>query len=187
MTLAELRKQIDTIDSQILELLEKRTSIVKQVGHLKNSDVIMRPLREARMLEDLASKTDLPDAAIKEIFRKIIAMSVNIEGQPKIFVLSKTAYLVAMEYFGSFADINLISPDKIKKEMNLKRAVLLLSKKSPYYKDTLVAGAKIFAKLPLQNQPDFLTEYYAWGFVEEEGDSKTTKVYKGTTYIGCYS
>jgi len=54
MSLEELRNQIDSFDDQMLEILNKRMDVVKQVGELKKQTqtVIYRPERENRLLID---------------------------------------------------------------------------------------------------------------------------------------
>ena len=59
MDLKNLRDQIDTIDNQMLELLNERMEIVKAVGEFKNKSggAIYRPEREVEIIGD---RSDLP-------------------------------------------------------------------------------------------------------------------------------
>lgn len=83
MTLEEIRIEIDAIDSQLLEILNKRMLLVHQVGELKRSSktVIYRPEREKYILDRLKSLNDglLNDASIDAIFLEIFAAARNIE------------------------------------------------------------------------------------------------------------
>ena len=53
ITLNDLRKKIDQIDSRLLELLNERMDVVRQVGELKRSTnaIIFRPEREKAILD----------------------------------------------------------------------------------------------------------------------------------------
>lgn len=90
-----LRGHIDRIDSEIIELLDKRLSFVQQVGHLKvkNNASIYRPDREREIIENLlniAQKkglNNLNKSIIEAIFYEIFAIARNIETPQKIAFL----------------------------------------------------------------------------------------------------
>ena len=48
--LNKLRDDIDKIDSKLLDLISKRSSIAQKVGKLKGDGVIYKPEREAQVL-----------------------------------------------------------------------------------------------------------------------------------------
>jgi len=81
--LKDLRHQIDGIDNQILELLNQRIDVIKQVGELKRSQnaIIYRPEREKEILHRLNSinKGGMTAEAIESVFVEIFAMSRNYE------------------------------------------------------------------------------------------------------------
>ncbi|MEL6536440.1 MAG: chorismate mutase [Bacteroidota bacterium] len=83
MTLDDLRKQIDSLDDQVLQLLTQRMEVVKQVGELKkqNRAIVYRPEREKAIVDRLyaQSKGLLSRPAIEAIFLEIFAVSRNIE------------------------------------------------------------------------------------------------------------
>lgn len=92
MTLDELRKQIDQIDNQMLQLLNQRMEIVKEVGNLKRTTktVIYRPEREKSIIDRLAKLNQgklLNRAAIEAIYLEIFAVSRNIELPERISYL----------------------------------------------------------------------------------------------------
>ncbi len=62
MKLEAFRKEIDTIDDNILELLERRMEIVKHIGKLKaqSNTPIYRPEREQKIIQRLLAKTTDP-------------------------------------------------------------------------------------------------------------------------------
>lgn len=91
MTLEELRKQIDGLDSQILDLLNKRMNWVQQVGEVKHktNTLIYRPEREKQILDRLHVENSglLSQEAIEAIFLEIFAAARNIELPERIAYL----------------------------------------------------------------------------------------------------
>lgn len=89
--LDELRRKIDDIDDQLLQLLNARMEVVRQVGILKqsNQSVIYRPEREAAIIERLHLKTQglLNREAIEAVFLEIFALSRNLELPEKVAYL----------------------------------------------------------------------------------------------------
>lgn len=81
--LENLRDQLDDIDSQIVELFEKRMDLCKQVGEYKitNGRKVFDRQRENAKLADVASKvtTDFNKKGIKELYHQIMAMSRKLQ------------------------------------------------------------------------------------------------------------
>lgn len=88
VTLDDLRVKIDSLDNQIIELLNERMNVVQQVGELKNQTggSIYRPEREKAIISRLqkANKGLLTDGAIEAIFLEVFAVSRNLELPEKI-------------------------------------------------------------------------------------------------------
>ena len=82
-SLEELRDQIDKIDNELIDILNERMSVIKEVGALKRSNkaAIYRPEREKSIIDRLHKnhKGLLSRAAIEAIFLEIFAMSRNFE------------------------------------------------------------------------------------------------------------
>ncbi len=91
MDLEKLRKEIDSYDNQLLEILNKRMEVVKKIGDLKRSTktVIYRPEREKDIIDRLTaqSKGLLKRPAIEAIFLEIFAISRNLELPERIAYL----------------------------------------------------------------------------------------------------
>ena len=91
MPLDEIRKTIDAIDTQLLDLLSKRADAVHMVGEIKkNEDLeIYAPEREDALLKSLASKNQgrLPEKSIRAIYREIMSASLALEDDLKIAYL----------------------------------------------------------------------------------------------------
>lgn len=78
------RKEIDKIDEQLLQLLEKRLTIVKKIADLKNQEnlPIRDTKRETVILDNIAVKAEklgLDPELAKRFFRSVIELSVEVE------------------------------------------------------------------------------------------------------------
>ena len=74
--LAQCRIKIDALDIQLLELLNRRTSIVEEIGRIKESLAlgIYEPKREEQVFANVLSHNQgpLPPEAVQRIFERII-------------------------------------------------------------------------------------------------------------------
>ncbi len=110
-TLENLRNQIDSIDDQLITLLNQRMEVVKQVGELKRSSktIIYRPEREKAILDRLKSRNKglLDERAIEAIFLEIFAVSRNLELPERIAYLGPTgsfSHQAAESRFGALSE-----------------------------------------------------------------------------------
>ncbi|MEM1137421.1 MAG: prephenate dehydratase [Bacteroidota bacterium] len=91
MSLDDLRGKIDSIDSQLLSLLNQRMEVVKSVGELKRATntIIYRPEREKAIIDRLESMNTglLTRPSIEAIFLEIFAVSRNMELPERIAFL----------------------------------------------------------------------------------------------------
>ncbi len=130
MDLSELRKEIDRIDDTMLELLEKRMEVVKNVGILKHKTggAIYRPEREQEIISRLKSqkKGVLSDEAIEAIYLEIFAASRNLELPERVAYLGPKGsftHQVAESRFGAYADyLSLSSVESVFKILENKEA-----------------------------------------------------------------
>ena len=78
-----LREQIDAVDAQILDLLNRRARIAQDVGHLKaeTNAPVFRPEREAQVLRNVSQLNPGPlsSAAVQTIFREIMSACRALE------------------------------------------------------------------------------------------------------------
>ncbi len=86
MDLQDIRVKIDAIDDKVLELLNSRMELVKEVGRIKHvgGQSIYRPEREKEILDRLDKLSQksggiLTKDAIEAIFLEVFAVSRNIE------------------------------------------------------------------------------------------------------------
>jgi chorismate mutase len=76
MTLEELRKQIDVLDQQLVELLSERARAAQMIGHLKAATQlpVYEPAREKVIYANVRAhnKGPLPDIELTHIYERII-------------------------------------------------------------------------------------------------------------------
>ncbi len=108
MKLNSLRKKIDTIDGQVVTLLNKRAGLVKSVGKIKHKSgsSVYVPDREAEIYNNIVRKNKGPlsPGAVKAIYREIMSSSLTLEKDLKIAYLGPEATftnLAAIKKFGS--------------------------------------------------------------------------------------
>jgi chorismate mutase len=81
--LDELRRQIDQVDTRLLELIHERVRLVLQVGAYKarHGLAIYDPERERRMLERLTAlaKPPLEPDTVRRIYERLIDESRTLE------------------------------------------------------------------------------------------------------------
>ena len=109
--LSNYRKQIDNIDSKILELLNERTGVVLQIKKTKEKQHIKphSPEREREILERLKKLNigPFPNDVLKAIYREILSVSLSLEQPLKAAYLGPSAtftHLAAQRQFGSSAE-----------------------------------------------------------------------------------
>ena len=95
--LEEVRKDIDDIDDNIIDLLNKRGNIAIIIGNLKKelNQEIVQPQREIEVIERLKHKSSIfRHEAIEAIWKEIISASQSIQG-----TITKIGYLGPMGTF----------------------------------------------------------------------------------------
>lgn len=107
MSLDELRKRIDELDSQLLALLNERAGVVIEIGKLKaRADrPIYAPDREKQVLDKVvkANKGPLPDRTLAAIWREMMSGSFVLEKPLRIAYLGPEgsfSHTAAMVKFG---------------------------------------------------------------------------------------
>lgn len=132
-TLEECREAIDSIDNQILELLNKRMKVVERVGEIKHDTgaAVYRPEREKAIIERLANiNIDnhglLNKNAIEAIYLEIFAVARNLELPERIAFLGPEGsftHQAAESRFGAMSEyLSLSSIHAVFKTLESKRA-----------------------------------------------------------------
>ena len=74
--LTEFRDRIDSLDRQLLDLLNERTKVVEEIGRIKRECQmpIYEPKREEDVLRNVAqhNRGPMEEAALRRIFERII-------------------------------------------------------------------------------------------------------------------
>lgn len=111
MNLNELRKKIDAIDQEMIQLLNNRALISKDIGVLKNkkNKEIYAPAREKEVLDRIKkmNKGPMTMEAFEAIYREIMSSSLSLEKQLKIAYLGTQGsftHMAASKKFGSQVD-----------------------------------------------------------------------------------
>ena len=112
--LNQLRVKIDSLDEQMLDLLNQRMKVVKQVGALKknNKSAIYRPEREKSIIDRLHAKSLekeglLNKSAIEALYLEVFAISRNLELPERIAYLGPKCsftHQAAESRFGAMSD-----------------------------------------------------------------------------------
>ncbi|MDD5259893.1 MAG: prephenate dehydratase [bacterium] len=107
MDLKKLRNKIDKLDVEILDLLNERLKIARQVGKAKKlrKEDVYAPNREKEILINLIKKNKgpLPTDELKNIFREIIKTSLLLQKKLSIAYLGPEAsftHLAGIKNFG---------------------------------------------------------------------------------------
>lgn len=83
-SLDALRREIDTVDDALHDLMMRRAALVGEIGAVKNTAqaAVFRPSREAALLRRLLARNDanLPPLALVRIWREVIGASTLIQG-----------------------------------------------------------------------------------------------------------
>jgi len=143
----KLRKKIDRIDSQILELINERARTALEIGRHKRDKKLFfyNPEREREILEKISGLNEgpFPAESVKSIYREIISASRALEEKLKVAYLGPVAtfsHLAAKKHFGSSAE--LIPVDDIK-------AVF----------DSVESGSAAYGIVPIENSNEGAVGY----------------------------
>ncbi len=107
-SLEPLRRKIDELDGQIVELLNARARVVVEIGQIKRQSggAIYAPDREKAVLEKVRSlnKGPLPDRCLEAVWRELMSGSFALEKPLKIGYLGPAgsfSHSASLRKFGS--------------------------------------------------------------------------------------
>ncbi len=108
--LAAIRAEIDQVDNSLLELLNRRAGLSREVGQIKagGPGPIFKPLREHDLLNTLASRNKglLPEEHLRSIWREILSSSRALQRPQDVAYLGPEvtfSFFAGLEYLGSSA------------------------------------------------------------------------------------
>ncbi|MEM1446407.1 MAG: chorismate mutase, partial [Planctomycetota bacterium] len=116
--LAPLREKIDTLDAQLVQLLNERAAVVVEVGHIKRdsgeSVPIYAPDREQQVLAKIKANNagPLPDRCLDAIWRELMSGSFALERPLRIGYLGPAgsfSHLAARKKFGASVEYDPLS------------------------------------------------------------------------------
>lgn len=103
-----LREQIDSVDRELLDLLNRRAALALQVGGIKKREgsVVFRPEREAQVIDGLKLRNGGPlqTDSVAPIWREIMSACRALETPTRVAYLGPAgtfSELAALGYFGS--------------------------------------------------------------------------------------
>jgi len=111
-SLADLRGQIDSLDQQLLALLNQRAHVAEMVGEVKKREgtPFFRPDRVAQVIAKMQQSNPGPlkDTHVSAIWREIMSACLALESPQRVAVLGPEGTFceqAAIEYFGGAADL----------------------------------------------------------------------------------
>jgi len=112
LTLLELRDRIDSLDSQLLRLLNDRALVAEAVGELKKREgtPFFRPDRVAQVIDKIqtANPGPLKSNHVAAVWREIMSACLALESPQRVAVLGPEGTFTeqaAIEFFGGAADM----------------------------------------------------------------------------------
>ena len=106
--LANLRDQIDTIDQQLLVLLNSRAQVAEKVGEVKKRDgtPFFRPDRVAKVIEQIqqTNQGPLKNEHVAAVWREIMSACLALESPVRVAYLGPAGTFseqAALQFFGS--------------------------------------------------------------------------------------
>jgi chorismate mutase/prephenate dehydratase len=103
-----LRKKIDHVDKKIVELLNERASLARQIGQTKslNGQEIFVASREKEIFQRISAlnRGPLPEKSVRSIYREILSASRSLEAPLNVAYFGPEAtytHMAARERFGS--------------------------------------------------------------------------------------
>ena len=111
MNLDEFRKKINSLDAEIVRLLNERTRAALEIGELKRGkgDEVYVPAREKEVLERIIAMNQgpLPSPSLGAIYREIMSAAISLERPVRIAYLGPAAtftHQAARARFGASVD-----------------------------------------------------------------------------------
>jgi chorismate mutase / prephenate dehydratase len=107
-----LRAEIDSLDEEIVRLLDRRARLARRVGEIKQRNDLeaYAPAREREVLNRVVASSagDFPKSGLEAVFREIISSSISLEARLKVAYLGPEAtftHEAALRSFGSSVEL----------------------------------------------------------------------------------
>ena len=139
-TIDTLRQEIDTLDEELLALIEKRLDLAASIASAKSEDVtdedsdelLLRPAREASIIARLDAMTRrIPEVSLTAIWREL--MAINLQAQRPIEIALNASrhparmHLMARARFGTIIPIReMASPEAALEKARTGKGIALI-------------------------------------------------------------
>jgi chorismate mutase/prephenate dehydratase len=107
-----LRAGIDSVDEEIVCLLDRRAWLARRIGEIKHQNGLATyaPARERAVLDRVAAlgEGEFPRRGLQAVFREIISSSISLEGRLRVAYLGPEAtftHEAALQSFGSSIEL----------------------------------------------------------------------------------
>ncbi|MEI7842005.1 MAG: prephenate dehydratase [Gallionellaceae bacterium] len=106
--LKKFRAQIDRIDDELLKLFNQRAALAQQIGHAKGAGVVLRPEREAQVLQRMVETNAGPLSAqsVTQLFIEIMSHCRALEAPLSIAYLGPAGTFSEAAMFKRFGSAN---------------------------------------------------------------------------------
>jgi chorismate mutase/prephenate dehydratase len=87
--LKKFREKIDRIDDELLKLINQRAGLAQQIGHVKGSGAVLRPEREAQVLQRMVKGNagPLSNQAVTQLFTEVMSQCRALEAPLRVAYL----------------------------------------------------------------------------------------------------
>jgi chorismate mutase/prephenate dehydratase len=87
--LKKFRTQIDGIDDELLKLFNQRAALAQKIGHAKGKSAVLRPEREAQVLQRMTQSNTgpLPSQSVTQLFTEIMSQCRALEAPLRVAYL----------------------------------------------------------------------------------------------------
>ena len=110
--IAALRRELDQLDGEILDVLNRRAKIAQMIGNAKQKKTqpVYDPKREAEVIQRVVQKNGGPlnDQSIRAIFREVVSGSRAVQAPTRVAYLGPEftfSHLAALERFGESTEL----------------------------------------------------------------------------------
>lgn len=111
-TVAEIRRELDRLDREILAAMNHRAELAQQIGQLKHADAkcVYDPEREVEVLRNVteANAGPLSAESVRAIFRELVSGARAVQMEMRVAYLGPEftfSHLAAIERFGQSAEL----------------------------------------------------------------------------------
>lgn len=183
--LSKTRARIDEIDSRLLDLLNERSTLSREVGRIKADDKssIFKPQREQEILERLCARNTgpLPESALRSIWREIMSSSRALQRPLRVAYLGPEgtfSYFAGLEFLGHSARYRAcVDLPAVFEEVNATTCDLGIVPLENSLQGTVGISFDLFLKFPVVIQAELFSRISHCLLSREESFSDIKTVY----------